>query len=337
MLFATQHNRTTSKTLNIFCLKFMFTFNIIAAFLVGGAMIALLSLLAERVPSALGGIIISFPSTVAVSFVFLSITLGTDKLIQFIARIYYSMLGSIFFAFVFAFTSLLLSSAFSNKKLLIIATLLVSSSVWIIFPLYSANLTQTIWNSAVCLALGIILFQTGFIVYANRFPERPAIKKTSLFDLPLRGLFSGSIVALSIILAHNLGPFWGIVVGATYPAALASQLSIFLYRYPVECLPGFIRTVPVGAVSVATYVTVSAVTYPALGILMGTILAFTASIIMSFLISKFVSHFIFVKSNNCRVRTCKPKNHYVLSRLTIFPCFMSSLPIIFFRHITNMY
>lgn len=263
--------------------------NSVAAFLIGGGMIALLSFLAERAPSELRGIIISFPSTVAVSYLFLSISAGNEALIQFLPTAYYAMLGSIIFAFAFALTANLLAPNISNKFLRLIITLMLSSGVWLIFPLLSFNLPHTFWFAALTITLGIFVLQMAFMVYADRHDERPASNSVSRFGLFIRAICSGTIVMLSVILAHTLGPLEAIVV-ATYPAALASQLTIFLHRYPADRLPAVIRTVPAGALSVVAYVTVSSFAYPVIGAFAGTVLAFMTSFAMSILVSKSMIH-----------------------------------------------
>lgn len=54
----------------------LFIIQLITSFLVGGAVIALLSFIAERVHKRIAGIVLAFPTTVALGFFFLGWTLS---------------------------------------------------------------------------------------------------------------------------------------------------------------------------------------------------------------------------------------------------------------------
>ena len=55
----------------------MFLLNIILAFFIAGSFIALLTLLAERFGSTIGGLIANLPSNILITMIFISLTRGT--------------------------------------------------------------------------------------------------------------------------------------------------------------------------------------------------------------------------------------------------------------------
>jgi len=265
--------------------------HVVCAFIVGGILIALLSLLAERAPRSLKGIIIAFPSTITVSFAFIAFTVGSQTLIDILPGVYYSLLGTILFAFAFSSAAQWFSGKTPERKWPILYTLIIASCIWISAPLLSSRLPQKIPIALPCLVGGIIFLQPLYSRYANRFPDYPIGNETKPLEILFRGLFSGIVIAAAIIVAKSFGPFWGGILGGTYPAAFGSQLMIFQNKYPADYLPSLIKTIPIGVLSIAAYATVAAVLYPVIGITLGTVGAFTTSVFVSFILSRVRSYF----------------------------------------------
>lgn len=249
-------------------------------------MITFLGYLAERAPRSLRGIIISFPSTMAVSFVFLAVIKTPDAIRENISAIYYSLLGAILFGLAFAVTSQFFSNLTPKKKWPIAATLLIASCAWILIPIITDKLPDSIFVSLLSLLIGIALLQPFFSFYANRFPTCQHPPQTGAAELFFRFLFTGSIIALSVISTKMLGAFWGAIIGASYPASFSSQLMIFQSKYPSKFLPSLIKTIPVGVLSTTGYASVVALSYPYVGILKGTPLALLASLIISLTVAR---------------------------------------------------
>jgi len=230
------------------------------------------------------GIIISFPSTMAVSFVFLAITLGSDKLLPNLPGVYYSLLGSVLYVLSF---SMFAQKFASNSVLSIALTVVVSSLAWLIVPMLSRELPREISIALPTFLIAIALLQPLFYRYADKFPLCSQRPMTGLREFLFRVIFSGTIISAAIIFAKLIGPFWGAVIGGTYPVALGSQMMIFRRKYPPQYLPSVIRTVPVGVTSTAAYATVVSFAYPKIGIIAGTLLAFVVSFCVSKLVMKF--------------------------------------------------
>ena len=260
----------------------MFTLQVISAFVVGGSFVAGISFLVEKSPRSLRGIILGFPSTMAVSFVFLAITLDPEAIHQSLPGVQYSLLGAILFAFSFSVVAQKFSSITPERKWPVIPTLLAAASIWLIFAICTSYLPQRLSISLPVLLLGIFSLQTLFSRYANQFPVCSSPPQIRVQELFFRALFCGTIIAGALITSRLLGPYWGALVGGTFPASFGSQLMIFQFKYPTRFIPSVIKTVPLGVLNVSVYSIVVAYSYPKLGITLGTILGFSASALMAF-------------------------------------------------------
>jgi branched-subunit amino acid transport protein AzlD len=123
--------------------------------------------------------------------------------------------------------------------------------------------------------------------------------------LLFRAIFSGAVIASALILSRYFGPFWGAVVGGTYPASFGSQLMIFQSKYHARYLPSLIKTVPVGVLSTTVYSSIVVFCYDSIGIFMGTVVALTASLLTSSIVAIALRG---VKDNNMLDQTSGPTN-----------------------------
>lgn len=264
----------------------MFLTQVICAFFIGGSIITFLGILAEKAPRSLRGIIVSFPSTAAVSFSFLCVSHGADEVISILPKVYYACLGSIFFALFYTIFGQKSSRTASHGRWRILTTLLSASCVWIAFPLISSSLPQVLWLSFIFLVIGVTILQKFFLLYTNQFPNYAVKSETKVSELLLRSLFSGLAVSVTVVLTHLFGPFWGAVVGGTYPASIASQLMIFQYKYSPKFLPSLIKSMPVGILSPVVYITVLPFAFETSGMLIGNLTALLSSLATSLLVAK---------------------------------------------------
>ena len=260
----------------------MFAIQVITAFIIGGSLIASISFIVEKSPRSLRGIILGFPSTMAVSFVFLAIVLGPEAIYQSLPGVQYSLLGAILFAFSFSVVAQKFSSITPERKWPVLPTLLVAVATWLIFAICTTYFPQRLSISLPVLLVGILSLQPLFSRYANQFPVCSSPPQTQVRELLFRSLFCGTIIATALIVSRILGPYWGALVGGTFPASFGSQLMIFQFKHPSRFIPSVIKTVPLGVLNVTIYSIVVAYSYPKLGIVLGTILGFAASTLMAF-------------------------------------------------------
>lgn len=261
------------------------------AFLIGGFAIALLSLIAEKAPLALRGIVISFPSTLAISFIFLSHEFGPEILLKVLPNVFYSLFGSFLFAITFVVVAQHFADKTPTQKWPIAVTLIAASLVWLIVALLTSNLPRRFDIALTTYAMVTILIQPLLWNYALHHPSSSISHKTTLSEFFARTIFAGTVVATALIVSKTLSPFWGAVVGGTFPAAFGSQLMIFQNKYPASQLPTTIKTIPLGVTSTAFYAILVAMLYPNIGMIWGTAIGILGSLVFSLVLAYAVKRF----------------------------------------------
>ena len=81
----------------------LFQIQLIASFIVGGGIITLLTLIAEKVDKKIARIVLAFPSTVALGFFFIGLTTTTETVSQIIPSTFIPLGLSIFFIAIYPY------------------------------------------------------------------------------------------------------------------------------------------------------------------------------------------------------------------------------------------
>ncbi|MDO8240558.1 MAG: hypothetical protein Q7T51_01040 [Candidatus Moranbacteria bacterium] len=248
---------------------------VVAAFVVGGAVIALLTFMAERASSRTAGIILSFPSTIALGYFFLGWTVSPEAVARIVPSTLVALGAIIVFAIVYV------NVAERNMKLHKImqigVSLVASSVVWL------AIVSPVVYFKVSSLLIGIVgyavLICVGQLLISRKLhcveSSLPAVKYT--FGQKIgRAVFIGFIVALIVLLSKTVSPFWGGVF-SVFPAALSSALIVFHWHYGAERLHAMIRKVAIGSITLFTYAIVARIVFPQFGFVWGTLMAYVAS------------------------------------------------------------
>lgn len=255
---------------------------LISSFLVGGGMIAFLSILAEKTSERVSGIIMMFPTTIVLGFFFLGLTTSADKVASIVPATL-TPLGIVIFSSV-----IYISMAQWYRRFIspvtgqIVATLVTSSMLWFLLaaPFAVWKLTN--------LPLGI----TGYFVLAglahyilNRERNIPPITRRSYTgkQILFRALFIGSIIMVVVLMDKTLDPFWGGVF-TMYPAATFATLSVFHFYYEPAQLFQLMKRAPIGSLSLLVYALAVMMLFPAMGILWGSCVAYAVSLTCSLLL-----------------------------------------------------
>lgn len=247
----------------------------------GGGFTAFLSFTAERVSEKNAGIIISLPSTVAISFFFIGWSTSPEKVADF-APILPLTIGSIM---IFTITYLYLSKINLPKITSIIICALTSVIVWL-----AMNVPFAIFqfkNLSINLTIYLFLMLIGYYFITIR-PKTEPYTKLIKYTLPQkiwRASFSGSIICLAVLFAKILGPFWGGIFSG-FPAVYLSSLTILHWYYDSNFLFRVWRNSPIGSVVFIVFPLSAIYTFPNFGILIGTVLSYVASLLMFFIVTK---------------------------------------------------
>ena len=261
----------------------VFILQLTVSFIVGGSFIALLTFLAERSDSRISGLIISFPSTALLGFFFLAWTQSPEEVATLVPATLIPLGLSILFPVIYAYLAQIGSLFITSRPILIFITLLFSITSWLVLSLPLAMFKMS------NLLYGIIGY-LAFVVIGHQLLKRK--KQVALprhaytfWQVVARAIFVGLLIALVVFLGETVNPFWGGVL-SMFPAALSSSLIVMHWYFGPEALFSVVKRVPVGSVSIFVYAITVMLTFPTVGFIYGTLLAFIASLTTSFLLSK---------------------------------------------------
>jgi len=244
-----------------------FLIKLIFSFIIGGLIIALLSILAEKYPK-IGGLIISIPSTLLLGLIFIGWSQNKYVAIES-ASIVPSATGVLLiFSIIYIYGTKL---GGSRKQSLLLSNSL-SLIVWFILAFlvvhFKIRKISGIIFYLVCFILSLYLLRLKFKESLNHISKR---LKFSYNSLILRSIFAGGVIVISVILAKILNPLWGGVF-SVFPAAYLSSFNIIQLNRGKKFLFNVGRTVPPGSILFIIYAYLVSSLFN-LGILIGTILS----------------------------------------------------------------
>ncbi len=246
---------------------------LITSFLAGGIIIALLGLIAEKASEKTAGIIISFPTTIAIGFFFVGWATSPQAVAD-VAPIIPAMEGVVMiFTTVYLYLSKIRLSKFASLSLCTFGSLLAWAGL--AFPLAVTNFN----NFFVSVVIYIIL--TGISYYLitlrthEKINENPTIKYTYKEKF-YRALFAGLVMALAVYLSKTLGTVWGIVFSA-FPAVYISTMTILLKKHNSAFLFRVWKNSPVGSLVFVIFAVVAMYAFPEFGLFWGTLISYIIS------------------------------------------------------------
>lgn len=254
---------------NIFLLK------LVLSFLVGGGYLVSVVAIAEKFGPKVGGILAGIPSTILIATIFIAWTEGAEVTRQSLLLIPIVIVISQIFVLAY----LLLSRA--N----LIVGILLAIVIWIAFAWPVRYLLSDIsfWTSFTIGIIGSLAF--GY--YFRRFND---IKKvalpTGLKVHAVRFVAAGTVVALAVLFARILGPFWAGIV-TTFPALFATSLYFLTKTRGNKFAKAFSKQLPISIIGSTLFVA-------SLYILLNAIpavLAFVVSIAVSVLYATGLLHY----------------------------------------------
>jgi len=251
----------------------MLYIQLIISFVIGGILIALQTLIAERVSLKWRGIILTIPTTVAISLLFIGIVKSPEDVANASISIPASLGAS--YTFVTMFTLL--------RNFGLAVAYIVSILIWcgfafliVMFPPSDFVSSITIFCAIPVLLGYIIVSKCPQVVELKKFPMNPK-------HLFFRSLIGGFIVALSVALSKILGNVWGGIF-SVFPAAFSSTFIIYYYLQGPKIIPSVTRsTFFPGVIGFILYAVVTAYTFPVYGIWVGTLIDY--GVVIGFFLS----------------------------------------------------
>ncbi len=249
---------------------------LLISFIIGGSLISVLSLLAEKLPPKFSGIVLSLPSTIILGYFFLGYGQSADAVAQIVPASMPALGLSIFYPYIYVQIAGMLKHIKAPKSLSTLISFIISAGIWLLAALPFIIFKHT------SLLVGIAIYLL-FVIAINFLLKRKKALKAEAHhygrkSLLIRALFVGTLISLVSLLAETMDPFWAGVI-AMFPAGLASSMIVIHWNNDPRFLASMVRMVPVGSITVAVYALSAMLAFPATGIYWGTLISLIASLI----------------------------------------------------------
>lgn len=249
-----------------------FHLQLFISFLLGGLVIALQTLVAERVNPNLRGIILTLPNTVVLGLFFIGLSKSPIDAVEAARLFPLSQIGIYFFITLFAF--------FIRWGLL--PACLTAYSGWTFMAYISLHLPDFPFKFSVIISV-LLAFPFYFLVKTlpqNKALDRHPINAKNLLS---RALLAGLIVSITLYLSKTLGNTWGGIFSA-FPSVLTSTFLIYYFAQGGGVIPSLAQGLffP-GSIGFCVYVGLVIGLYPIYGIWLGTLFAYLG--VIAFLVS----------------------------------------------------
>ncbi len=272
------------KLIFVFIMNKFFILQLIVSFIVGGGVISLLSFIAEKMSKRIAGIILTFPTTVALGFFFLGWTVSPKAVATVVSASLIPLGLSVLFVAIYAYIAEYFAKIVKNKIWQIIVSFVISIGFW--FALAIPVVVLELNRLAVGVA-GYTLLVLGAHFLLQRKNYKKPVTLTYTFDQKIcRAIFVGFIVFLVVLLGKILSPFWGGMF-TMFPATFSSLMMILHWYYGPKSLFPTIQKVALGSLSIFAYTITVMFAFPAYGFIIGTFFAYTVSLVVTLLLMNF--------------------------------------------------
>lgn len=260
---------------------------LLTSFLAGGCAIAFLTFLAERAPSRIAGVIVSFPVAMVIGLFFVGWTLSPEAVAEVWPVIPIAEGITLMFVVVYVYIALLPLP----KCLSIVVSFLCATCVWLALTI---PLAVTQFSDLAISFLGfciLVLVAYYFLTIRPQHKEESASILTYTAAQKIgRAIFVGCLMMLIVFISKTLGSFWGGIF-SVFPAAYSSTLLILHWQYDAHFLFRMCKMIPIGSLPILVYGFAAAHTFPLYGIVLGTVIAYLISALVFVALLR-VLHFV---------------------------------------------
>ena len=238
--------------------------HLLLAFAVGSLWVTLITIVAEKRGSVLGGILGGLPSTSAFSFFFIGINQSSNAAVE----------ATTIFPLAFGITSAyLFFYAFFAKKGFA-RGIVLSLLIW--FAVSGLIVASNISDFGFSLAAGLVVSVLTYYFF-NKLKLQNLQGKEKLYkihEVILRGVGAGSLVLLSVLLSQIGGPVIG-GIAAAFPAVFTSTLIILHKSRGTEFSRSMTKPLVLsGIFTIIPFSVAVRFLYPVFGVWVGTFLSY---------------------------------------------------------------
>lgn len=243
----------------------MFELQLVISFFVGGLLISLQSLIAERVSSDWKGIVLTVPTTMAIGFLFTGLVTSPQDIYEIAVAVPITL--SITYVFV-ALMGLL-------SRFGLVLSLFVSSLVWFLGAYTVLQLPSFDLESSL-FVFGVVILLSYFVLKLDKTEVELQSFPMTFWNIGLRALFAGLVVVGVVYFSKTLGNIWGALM-AVFPASMSSTVVIYFVMQDKRTIPSVARSMffP-GSIGFVLYALVAAFSFGPLGIWWGTLVSYIA-------------------------------------------------------------
>ena len=258
----------------------LFLVQILLSFLVAGIWTTAAIEVAERSGTKIGGWLVLLPSKVTISLFFI----GGMQSAAFASHA--AMVIPLAMA-IDNFSILVFLALSKNQGMLPFA---IALATWAVLSLllgisgYSDMLSGTLIYAASTIIIFCLL---GRQLHIPSYAGRKG-KPKSIAEFAGRAAFIGSFVALAIILAASSGPVWGGIFAA-FPAIIFSTIYVVAKKDGIKFARSMGKMMVLSSVNIVIYAMLVAFTYPAFGVIHGTIVSYAITIVFALLTSRVIT------------------------------------------------
>jgi len=245
-------------------------------FIISAFVVILITVIAERYGTKVGGILGTIPSTIIIAFIFISLNKGVIFASKSASVVPAEMAINLIF--------LLVISCLAYRSLSF--ALVTSLSLWSIL---SASLyfigVENIFISIVLYVISLV-FSFTFLEKIKKIESYKKVKVNyTKKKIIFRGFFAGIIIAIAVFLS-NIDPMISGIF-SIFPAIFLSTMIITYLEHGPGFTAGMAKSMIFGSQTVMSYIIAVHFLYPTLGIFIGTIYSFLISLVVAMFLLKF--------------------------------------------------
>jgi uncharacterized membrane protein (GlpM family) len=260
---------------------FDFFLHLILAFAVGSLWVTVITIVAEKKGSVLGGILGGLPSTSAFSFFFIGINQSSDAAVQ--ATTVFPLVFGVTSAYLFFF-AFFAQKGFGRG---------ISVSLLIWFAISGLIVASGLRDFALSLGGGAVLSVLTYYCFAKRLRLQNLKGEERLYkihEIMFRGVGAGTLVALSVLLSQIGGPILG-GIAAAFPAVFTSTLIILNKSKGTEFSRAVTKPLVMsGILTIIPFSVAVRYLYPSFGVWLGTLVSYALVVPLAILSYYVVQH-----------------------------------------------
>lgn len=241
-------------------------FQVVIPFILSALVVVLVTVIAEKFGTKVGGIFGTLPSTLVVALIFIAINKGTDFASEAAAVVPAELGINVVFLLVFA---LLVHRSVPFAFLTTFVVWGILSSLLVLFNM----------NSIVFSVLIYLLAVVGGFFVLEFWKNRPSSGMVKVYYTARKIAFRGILAGIFIALAVSLSNIGSVISGifSVFPAILSSTMIISVREHGPDFAAGMAKSMLLGLSSVCAYAALIHFLYPVYGIIIGTIVAYLVS------------------------------------------------------------